>query len=189
MSIINTDIPVEISQALANTSPPQLQDNFRKFKRDTQRYVLDEWTTLEKINKTILHISSDTQRRQQWSSIPFIRLLKTLAFRPELQWKSLKNYNISLDQKLPKKKLEWSLKSVWNKANAWQSLDSQQQKHKKEKRKSMQIKPSTSLSASDIWSPLKMNQRQRMLKVTNSSTNSIKLLLNKTSPSQWKQRK
>jgi hypothetical protein len=49
-----TEIPVEISDALANTPPHQLQENFKKFKRETQRYTLDEWATPEKINKTIL---------------------------------------------------------------------------------------------------------------------------------------
>ncbi|KAG1144100.1 hypothetical protein G6F37_001511 [Rhizopus arrhizus] len=48
------EIPVEISDALANTPPHHLQENFRKFKIETQRYALDEWITPEKINKTIL---------------------------------------------------------------------------------------------------------------------------------------
>ena len=48
------EIPLDISNELANTPSYQLQENFKKFRRETQRYTLDEWTTLEKINKTIL---------------------------------------------------------------------------------------------------------------------------------------
>jgi hypothetical protein len=48
------EIPLDISNELANTPSYQLQENFKKFRRETQRYTLDEWTTPEKINKTIL---------------------------------------------------------------------------------------------------------------------------------------
>ncbi|KAI7851341.1 hypothetical protein BDC45DRAFT_572136 [Circinella umbellata] len=46
-------IPVEISEVMANISIRQRQDNFKKFKRDTKKYNLDEWTTPEKIKKSI----------------------------------------------------------------------------------------------------------------------------------------
>lgn len=60
------DIPVEISEELGDTPWPQLQENFKKFKRDTKRYNLDEWTTPEKINKSVLsylkrHTTETTQ--------------------------------------------------------------------------------------------------------------------------------
>ncbi|KAG2221680.1 hypothetical protein INT45_002718 [Circinella minor] len=59
-------IPVEISKAMANTPNQQKQDNFKKLKRDTKKYNLDEWTTPEKINKSVFpylkrHTTETTQ--------------------------------------------------------------------------------------------------------------------------------
>ena len=48
------EIPMETTETLANTPPHQLQDNFRKFERETQGYALDEWPTPERIYKTVL---------------------------------------------------------------------------------------------------------------------------------------
>lgn len=52
--VSGTNIPLEISSELETTPVYQLHENFRQFKKDTQRYNLDEWTTPEKINKTII---------------------------------------------------------------------------------------------------------------------------------------
>lgn len=71
-----TPVPVEITKELGNTAPQQLQDNFRKFRRDTQKHNLDEWTTPEKINKSSFLISKNTQQKQPTSLTPSIKLQK-----------------------------------------------------------------------------------------------------------------
>ncbi|KAG1143853.1 hypothetical protein G6F37_008619 [Rhizopus arrhizus] len=48
-----TPLPVEIVTELENLSSSQHETNFKKFKRESHRYILDEWTTPEKINKSI----------------------------------------------------------------------------------------------------------------------------------------
>ncbi|KAI9478751.1 MAG: hypothetical protein EXX96DRAFT_258770 [Benjaminiella poitrasii] len=70
----------ETSYELANSTPSQLQDNFRKFKRDAHRYNLDKWIKSEKAIKSSSHISNDIQRRQ----IPYIRSSTIQAFKPRV---------------------------------------------------------------------------------------------------------
>ncbi|KAI9470509.1 MAG: hypothetical protein EXX96DRAFT_584586 [Benjaminiella poitrasii] len=42
-----------ITAELENISPVQQEANFKKFRRDTQKYILDEWTTPERVNGPI----------------------------------------------------------------------------------------------------------------------------------------
>lgn len=48
-----TPLPVEITTELESLSSSQHETNFRKFKRESHKYTLDEWTTPEKINKSV----------------------------------------------------------------------------------------------------------------------------------------
>ena len=174
-----SEIPLDISNELANTPSYQLQENFKKFRRETQPYMLDEWTTPEKINKLSYLISRDTQLKQQLLSTQYTKSQKTLDSKPELQWKSLSSYNTCFKKQPLKQKQLQLLINVENKADVWQSLGLQQQKHKKGKQEIIQTKPLTSPSVSDIWSQQKRIQKPRMPTVMNFSTNSTKQTLNR----------
>ena len=47
-------IPMEILEELEGISSLQLQENFRRFKKDTRKYQSNEWLVPEKINKSVL---------------------------------------------------------------------------------------------------------------------------------------
>ncbi|RCH80210.1 hypothetical protein CU098_008172 [Rhizopus stolonifer] len=51
--INGVEIPRQVSEELDNTPTHQLNENFKKFRRETQRYVMGERTTPEKINKSV----------------------------------------------------------------------------------------------------------------------------------------
>ncbi|KAG1463602.1 hypothetical protein G6F56_005248 [Rhizopus delemar] len=53
--INGVEIPRQVSEELDNTPTHQLNENFKKFRRETQRYVMGERTTPEKINKSVAH--------------------------------------------------------------------------------------------------------------------------------------
>ena len=52
--ISETPIPLEIIEELESIPSHQLQENFKRFKKDTKRYQSSEWLVPEKINKSIL---------------------------------------------------------------------------------------------------------------------------------------
>ncbi|KAG1135032.1 hypothetical protein G6F37_013104 [Rhizopus arrhizus] len=47
-------LPVEIITQLEENSKQQLQDNFRRFKKNLSKYIDEEWTVAEEINKSLL---------------------------------------------------------------------------------------------------------------------------------------
>lgn len=47
-------IPLEIIEELEGISSHQLQENFRRFKKDTRKYQSSEWLVPGKINKSVL---------------------------------------------------------------------------------------------------------------------------------------
>ncbi|KAG1449360.1 hypothetical protein G6F56_008662 [Rhizopus delemar] len=51
--INGVEIPRQVSEELDNTPTHQLNENFKKFRRETQRFVMGEWTIPEKINKSV----------------------------------------------------------------------------------------------------------------------------------------
>ncbi|KAG0926729.1 hypothetical protein G6F57_016421 [Rhizopus arrhizus] len=47
-------MPLDIIEELENTPPQQLQDNLKQFKREAHKYVPNDWTTPETINRNFL---------------------------------------------------------------------------------------------------------------------------------------
>ncbi|KAG1136114.1 hypothetical protein G6F37_012451 [Rhizopus arrhizus] len=49
-----TEMPLDIIEELENTPPQQLQNNLKQFKREAHKYVPNDWTTPETINRNFL---------------------------------------------------------------------------------------------------------------------------------------
>ncbi|KAG0736040.1 hypothetical protein G6F24_018501 [Rhizopus arrhizus] len=103
-------MPLDIIEELENTPPQQLQDNLKQFKREAHKYVPNDWTTPETINRNFLPNLKKSQ--------------KILAFKPAQQLKSMNNWVTSsnIPRKWTPKKPTASYSKPVNKPSVWQSL-------------------------------------------------------------------